>query len=703
MPPFETVSISLTTMEARSGTSPPGEKLPVPKEEASLQLLIKTGLLLANERSLDVIVQAAIDAGLKLSGAHFGVFFYNNISEDSETYTLHKVSGGPPAEFSSFPHLRVTELFVETFDRRTLARVPDLTRDPRYAQVAPFGEAASSGPSVRSYLGVPVSGRNGEALGAMLYGHPEPDVFTAEGESLVATVAAQAAVAIDNFRLAEGLSREIALADHARALQRVTADQLTQLLESTTDGVTLLDRDWRIAYINSYANELIAPGRSLVGTYFWDLFPQDIHGPFHQRHMRAMDHNEVCDFTEYYAPLKMWAQVRVFPTPDGIAIFFQDITRQREAERENIETAQRLRQALDAGQLGTWSWDKNTDLLDLDERAAELFGVSAHLPISRSDLRTKIVNQDDLVLTPPSLQQAMGEMAYQAEYRVDVSGQQRWISTHGLTVYGDNSDESTGMIGTVQDVTARKMQEATLRQSEKLAATGRLAATIAHEINNPLEAVTNLIYLCKTDPTVPSPVQRLLETADAELARVSQIAQQTLGFYRDTSRPTEINLTELLSGVADLFSRKLSARNLKFNLELENDLRIFGLLGEVRQVFSNLVVNAIDASQQGTIRVRAQPRRCKGVEGISVLISDQGSGIPKEIRGRMFAPFFTTKQSVGTGLGLWVTRGIIEKSGGSVSFRSRTDPPTGTVFRVFLPAGDRSTTFFSPPNYKILQ
>src|SRR6202012_1009439 len=123
--------------------------------------------------------------------------------------------------------------------------------------------------------------------------------------------------------------------------------------------------------------------------------------------------------------------------------------------------------------------------------------------------------------------------------------------------------------------------EATLRQSEKLAATGRLAATIAHEINNPLAAVTNLIFLCKTDPAVPSAIQRLLDTADAELARVAQIAQQTLGFYRDTSQPVDIDLTELLLSVADLFSRKLQARNLKFNLEVKEDLHIFGLVGEV--------------------------------------------------------------------------------------------------------------------------
>ena len=216
-----------------------------------------------------------------------------------------------------------------------------------------------------------------------------------------------------------------------------------------------------------------------------------------------------------------------------------------------------------------------------------------------------------------------------------------------------------------------------------------MAATIAHEINNPLEAVTNLIYLSKTDAAVPADVQHLLEMADAELARVSQIAQQTLGFYRDTSHPVDIDLSGLLHGVADLFSRKLQSRNLRIDLDVRDNLHIFGLQGEVRQVFSNLMVNAIDASSKGIIRVRARPRSLSGVHGVAVMICDEGGGIPREVRHKLFAPFFTTKQSIGTGLGLWVTRGIVEKSGGKVGFRSRTDPPTGTVFRVFLPAANQ--------------
>jgi signal transduction histidine kinase len=232
---------------------------------------------------------------------------------------------------------------------------------------------------------------------------------------------------------------------------------------------------------------------------------------------------------------------------------------------------------------------------------------------------------------------------------------------------------------------ARKLQEQTLRESEKLAATGRLAATVAHEINNPLEAVTNLIYLARTDREMPTHVQQLLDTADSELARVSQLAQQTLGFYRDTTRLVSMDLNKLLLDTVDLFTRKMRNKNVACTVDLEPNLVLFGLQGEIRQVFSNLLVNAIDASSRSTIHIRARHRCQRGVEGVAVVIADHGSGIPATVRQQLFTPFVTTKESVGTGLGLWVTRGIVEKQGGSVRFRTSTVAPRGTAFRTFLP------------------
>ncbi len=180
----------------------------------------------------------------------------------------------------------------------------------------------------------------------------------------------------------------------------------------------------------------------------------------------------------------------------------------------------------------------------------------------------------------------------------------------------------------------------------------------------------------------------LLETADAELARVAQIAQQTLGFYRDTTRPVEIKLNDLLHGVVDLFERKMVSRKITCTLDLEPDLCINGLQGEIRQVFSNLIVNAIDAFSYPMLkpgRIRIRGRHLRRRDAVSILICDEGSGIPASARARIFSPFFTTKLSVGTGLGLWVTRGFVEKQGGSIAFRTHTGDNSGTVFRVVLP------------------
>ena len=551
------------------------------QSESPLRLLIETGLLLASERSIDAIVQAALDAGLHLCNAKFGAFFYNNIVDDGPSHGLYKVAGPDLNVFAALSSLRPAEVFNVSFFGREIVRSADITHDPRYAESPLFAGITPERLPMRSYLAVPVRSRTGNVFGRLLYGDTDAGVFTEGCEDLVATIASQAAVAIDNVRLSESLTREIAHVAAARTLQRETSD--------------------------------------------------------------------------------------------------------------------RLRQALDAAQLGTWTWDRDSDLLDLDDRAAGLLHAQPHAPIALSALRERIVASEDRLRTAESLARSLDQGGlHSAEYRiVSPEGIQTWVSASGVPTFASGSSEITGMVGTVQDITSRKNQESALRQSEKLAATGRLAATIAHEINNPLEAVTNLIYLSRTDPEVPAPVQALLETADTELARVAQIAQQTLGFYRDTTRPIEINLNELLHSVVSLFARKMVSHKITCTLDLDPDLCIHGLQGEIRQIFSNLMVNAIDAFNfdsgvtGGAIHIRGRHLRGPS-NGVSVLVCDQGTGIPVSVRQRIFSPFFTTKQAVGTGLGLWVTRGFAEKHGGSIHFRTRTTEPSGTVFRVVLPVNTSS-------------
>jgi PAS domain S-box-containing protein len=369
----------------------------------------------------------------------------------------------------------------------------------------------------------------------------------------------------------------------------------------------------------------------------------------------------------------------------------REIARAREDERMLQDSERRLRLALEAGKMGTWKWDAETDLLDVDEKAAEIFGWSPHLSVTRSALRERAVFAEDRALTSQALTEALkAKDHYRSEYRVvREDGSVIWVHSSGTPVFSAQAPgEVVGMIGTIQDITERRNQEATLKQTEMLAATGRMAATIAHEINNPLEAVTNLIFLAKTNENIPDSVRKHLEIADEELARVGQIAQQTLGFYRDTSRPHALNVAAVISDVIAVFERRLSYKQMNCRPEFRGDLEIVGLQGELRQAISNLLLNAIDASSNGgLLRIRARETRLlpTGLSAVSIAVCDSGCGISDSAKRKLFSPFFTTKESVGTGLGLWVTKGIVEKHGGSIRFRSRVQPPCGTVFRILLP------------------
>jgi PAS domain S-box-containing protein len=240
------------------------------------------------------------------------------------------------------------------------------------------------------------------------------------------------------------------------------------------------------------------------------------------------------------------------------------------------------------------------------------------------------------------------------------------------------------------DMTERKKMEEALVMTEKLASVGRLAASVAHEINNPLEAVTNLIYLAKRDCGDSSKAKRHLDAAAQELDRVAHITRQTLGFYRETSSPEQATTADILDDVLYLYSRKLQDRGLKVMKDYKTMGEATVIKGEIRQVFSNLVANAIDAMPPGGIlRLRVTDWRewnNSGRAGVRISIADSGSGIALQHREKLFQPFYTTKQDIGTGLGLWIARGIVDKHGGTIRVRSKTSPgKNGTTFSIFLP------------------
>ncbi len=253
-----------------------------------------------------------------------------------------------------------------------------------------------------------------------------------------------------------------------------------------------------------------------------------------------------------------------------------------------------------------------------------------------------------------------------------------------------SGDASSEIAVFVTDLSTQKLAESALIQSEKLAAVGRLAASISHEINNPLEAITNLLYLARRSSNVPNDVASFLDKADQELQRVTQISIQTLRFHRQSTKPRLITSEELLGPTLALYRGRISNSNIRLELQHRGAAPILCYEGDIRQVLNNLIGNAIDAMRSGgrlIVRTGRARLRRSGVPAIRITIADTGHGIPPGVMRRMYEPFYTTKGMNGTGLGLWISSGIIDKHRGRIQARSRlSNGCAGTVFSLLLPA-----------------
>jgi PAS domain S-box-containing protein len=253
----------------------------------------------------------------------------------------------------------------------------------------------------------------------------------------------------------------------------------------------------------------------------------------------------------------------------------------------------------------------------------------------------------------------------------------------------DESGRIVGVSKIVRDITQKKRTEQALRISERLASVGRLSATIAHEINNPLETLTNLLYLARSSQD-PAQIQALLAQADEELERVSLLSKQTLGFYREKHGARPLRIGCIVESLVGVFTAKARNRSIEVEAQIRQDPEILASESEIRQVIANLLNNSIDAIRSGgKVRVRVSAGHAWDASsslGVRLTIADSGHGITPEHRQKLFEPFFTTNKEVGTGLGLWVSKGIVEKHGGKIRFRTRSDPgKSGSVFMVFLP------------------
>ena len=288
--------------------------------------------------------------------------------------------------------------------------------------------------------------------------------------------------------------------------------------------------------------------------------------------------------------------------------------------------------------------------------------------------------------------------------KVRLSGKVVGLANHTVLIRKDQAefhiddsaapilDKNAQMIGIVlvfRDISERYAAEQALIRAEKLASAGRLAAAIAHEVNNPLEGLVNLIYLARGEEDVPR-IHRHLAEADRELQRIAHITRQSLGFYRETSSASLFRPDVVVREAFDFYSFRAAHLHVNLHVNIKTEQKAWGNPGELRQVISNLLANSLDACTAGNaicMRVRvARSPRDPALDGVRIVVADTGCGINPENLDRVFEPFFTTKKDTGTGLGLWVSRELIEKHGGHLAVRSSASGRrTGTVFSLFLP------------------
>lgn len=354
-----------------------------------------------------------------------------------------------------------------------------------------------------------------------------------------------------------------------------------------------------------------------------------------------------------------------------------------------------LQIALNASGMGLWVWDLEKEVVYRSDEVYRMVGCEPGAFANEPEAWLRFVLPEDIPALDEAFARARAEGAdYHMHYRVRrTDGSIRWIESQGKVQRNDDG-KLVRIMGVMSDVTQRRQADEALLRAEKLAVAGRLAASVAHEINNPLEAVANMLYLitiCESKEEAQTQAAEALE----ELMRVSLIAQSTLKFHRETGSPRITLLSEVLDSVLTMFRGRLQIMGISVKLDARREFPIVCMPSEAQQIFVNFIANAIDAMHpNGRLVIRIRPSRdwrTPGVRGIRVTISDNGSGIDRASLKHIFEPFFTTKQETGTGLGLWVVSELVHRHKGSVHVRSSQKPgASGTIFSVFLPEGDLS-------------
>jgi PAS domain S-box-containing protein len=381
-----------------------------------------------------------------------------------------------------------------------------------------------------------------------------------------------------------------------------------------------------------------------------------------------------------------------------------DITELKQAEEEARTASELLRRFLNAAPTGLVRYSRDLRCLSANSAYARLAGLPMDQVMGRR--LVDVIGEDAWETVRPYVERVLrGErVEFEALLSYPAAGSRELHVVY--TPERDGHEEVVGWVASVSDITEFKRVEKQLQDVEKIAAAGQLAASLAHEINNPLSAVINVLYLLEGSPDIDKTSKGLISIANNEIARVARIVRQSLSYYRVGMMAREVDLAVLVDESLQVFSDKFRNAGIAVSKSITSGTSVIGFADEIRQVVDNLLINAVEATpREGRLKIclrRSCSWKNRGESGARLTIADNGCGIPKAYLSKVFDPFFTTKAEKGTGLGLWVVKGIVEKHGGSIKVRS-TDvgARSGTVISIFWPStlNAHSTRKLDPSEY----
>lgn len=538
---------------------------------------------------------------------------------------------------------------------------------------------------------------DGESIGYSVEVHAKED-----GETAVAMELTLCPVKDDTdrivFLLLEGrdVARPILHEDETdqqrKELSWLNEEGFRTVMEATSECVKLVAKDGTLLHINSVGLALIdAQSIDIVkGKNVFDLIApedRDRYQRFHEKICAGEKGSMEMDIIGLNG-LRRRVETRAVPLriSDGTLTHLavtRDITERRLAQ----ETSQRLSAIVSSSDDAIVSKNLDGIVTSWNSAAEKMFGYTAKEIIGKpittiipAELRDDEIRILQTIASGKRIEHFETVRLTKSGERIDVS----------LTVspLKDETGKIVGAAKIARNITQHKKAERALRTAEKLASVGRLAATVAHEINNPLEALTNLIYLAR-NATSRDDASKYLSAAEEELERVSQLTKQTLGFYRETKGRNATQVGSIATSLLSVFSSRMRNKGIHVRTDIRQDPEIYAIPGEIRQLIANLLSNSFDAVENGgliQIRVSAATLWKQKRKGVRLTVADNGSGISKEVRSQLFEPFFTTKKDIGTGLGLWVCRSIIQKHSGVIQVKSSVEAgKSWTVFSVLLP------------------